>query len=142
MPLVRKLREDWMPVEALDKTKYPDGFNVGDTIVISDPKVLLKNKTVILVDEKTFKDIPYSNILECQYCNFVTEYLAEFTAHLQTHLVQQATPKLTTIKPTESEPAKVYKCKNCDFTTEKVIQLAQHARTDCPARKQPTSKSK
>lgn len=143
MPLVRKLKEEWHPVEANDTAKYPNGFNVGDTIVITDPAILLKTRTVILVDEKTGKDIPYSTSLDCQYCNFTTSELEEYTKHLQSHVEQQkpkeeptATEQVThgefkTV--TEAQVAKIYSCKQCDFTAEKVIQLAQHVRNSHPS---------
>lgn len=138
MPLVRKLDTDWNPIEANDKTKYPNGFNVGDTIVITDPGVLLKNRSVILVNEETGEDIPFSTSLDCQFCAFSTSKLKEYTKHLGIH-VQRIENTKEVIKDEVDEIAKIldepktYSCKQCDFTTQKVIQLAQHARLSHPS---------
>lgn len=143
MPLVRKLKDDWNPVEANDRIKYPGGFKIGDTIYISDPTWLIKSGAAVLVDEQTGFDIPLNKNMPCPICAFTTQVLTDLQNHLLIHQqkpvqsqeirVEEDTigdvviePKLSTTLNAES---KKYYCKKCIFSTDQVIKLAQHARS-------------
>lgn len=124
MPLVKKVKGDWNPAEA----RYiPGGLKVGDTIVITDPRDLLKAGVVVLVDEKTGKEISSVADLICPVCQFVTQDLVTYQNHIAIHTkegIKKEEP------PVIVKSAKIFKCKKCGFETDKPILLAVHTRKE------------
>lgn len=152
MPLVKKVKEDWNPVEGLDKFKYPNGFNIGDTLYISDPAWLIKTGAAILVDEVTGEEIPFNSDISCPVCVFKTDTVEQLQKHLFTH---QAKPKIEVNIPegnvnlaegvkkeeeiiTDETEELVkeemkYHCKKCTFGTNDRLEIARHVRLTHPS---------
>lgn len=85
MGLLKKIDPNWQPAEGNDYNKFPNGFNVGDVIDISDFRTLVQSGAAILVDEGGVEQPLPGQVFACPICYKGLRTLADFVAHVDEH---------------------------------------------------------
>lgn len=99
MPLVKKLDPNWKPSEN-------PNLQVGETIEMTDPKVLVQNGQAVLIDKYGNEIRRESGILMCPICSYKTDDAFGLASHILTHQKAapvSAAPEIVTPEP-EPEP--------------------------------------